>query len=58
VSGPFSKQQKALKPSQLEEFVSALAVQLQKAHANNVSHDGTNFREKSLPITTDFEIDL
>jgi len=56
-SGPFSKQQKTLKPSLLEEFVSARAAWLQKAHANNVSNDGTNIREKTLPITTHFEID-
>lgn len=56
-SEPFSKQQKALKPSLLEEFVSALAAWLQKAYANKVSNDGTNIREKTLPITTCFEID-
>lgn len=56
-SGPFFKQQKALKPSLLEEFVSVLAAWLQKAHANNVSHDVTNNREKTLPITTRFQID-
>jgi len=31
---------------------------LQKAHANNVSSDGTNIKERTLPITTRFEIDL
>jgi hypothetical protein len=56
-SGTFSKQQKALKPPVLEEFVSALAAWLQKAHAYNVSHDGTNIKEKTLPIITLSEID-
>jgi hypothetical protein len=30
---------------------------LQKGHANNVSNDGTNIREKTVAIITHFEID-
>lgn len=50
-------QQKALKPSLLEEVVGAFAAWLQKAHANNICNDGTNIREKTSPITIHFEID-
>jgi hypothetical protein len=53
---PFSKQQKSLKCSPLEELDSALAAHFKQAHESNASGDGIYLKEKGLHVSAHLEI--